>query len=59
MHVVSRIAYGRFLAHLWMLKGKPLKINTFRGFLVDKRFEISNLELLKDMAEVVEFVGIS
>jgi len=38
-------------------KEKPLKINAFRGFLVDKRFEISNLDLVKGIAEVVEYLN--
>jgi len=37
-------------------KDKPLKTNAFKGSVVDKRFEISNLDLLKDLAEVVDFL---
>ena len=35
-------------------KINPLNINVLRGFLVDKVIEISNLEILKDLAEVVD-----
>jgi hypothetical protein len=35
----------------------PLNISVLRGFLVDKRFEISNLDLVKDIAEVVEYLN--
>jgi hypothetical protein len=38
-------------------KEKPSEINDFRGFVVDKRFQISNLDLAKDIAEIVEYLN--
>ena len=38
-------------------KDKPLKANTFKGSVVDKVIEISNLNLVKDIAEVVEYMN--
>jgi hypothetical protein len=38
---------------------KPPEINDFRGFVVDYRFEISNLDLVDDLKEVVDFIEIT
>jgi len=38
-------------------KDKPLKTNAFKGYVVDKVIEISNLNLVKDIAEVVEYMN--
>jgi hypothetical protein len=51
MNVIQRIASGRILALLRVPKEKPPEISDFRGSVVDKRFEISNLYLLKDIAD--------
>jgi hypothetical protein len=37
-------------------KDKPLKISFFRGFVVAGTGEISNFDLLKDLAKVVDFL---
>jgi hypothetical protein len=36
---------------------KPSEINDFRGSVVDYRVEISNLDLVKGIAEVVEYLN--
>ena len=41
-------------AILSALKEIPSEINDFRGYFVDKVIEISNLELVKDVAEFVD-----
>jgi hypothetical protein len=37
-------------------KEKPPEINDFRGFVVDYMFEISNLDLAKNIIEVVDYM---
>jgi hypothetical protein len=37
-------------------KEKPPEINGFRGFVVDKRLEISNLVLVRDVANMIDFI---
>jgi hypothetical protein len=44
-------------AILSALKEKPSEINDFRGFVVDYRFEISNLDLVRDITKVVEYLN--
>jgi hypothetical protein len=38
-------------------KSKPLKVNVFRGSLVDKVIEISNLELVKDLSKIIDYMS--
>jgi hypothetical protein len=45
------------LANLPATKEKPPEVIDFRGLVVDKRFETSNLDLVNDLAKVVEYLN--
>jgi hypothetical protein len=57
MNVIQWIVSERILEHIRVPKEKLPEINAFRGFLVDKRFKISNLDLVNDLAKVVEYLN--